>query len=268
MAERASAGRSEDMSDVVVQTADGVREIVLNRPARKNALTVAMYAEMADALGGAARDDSVRAVLVRGEGGTFTSGNDLGDFVQHPPSVEASPVLRFIHGLIDFDKPLVAAVEGRAIGIGVTMLLHCDLVYAAADARLSLPFVNLALVPEAGSSVLLPRLVGLPRAAELLFFGEPFDAAVGKELGLINAVLPAGEVVEHARARARALAEKPAEALRQTKRLLKAPLREEMLARVEAESAAFVERLSSPEVGEAIRAFFEKRAPRFGGPAR
>ncbi len=251
------------MNDVKIETANGVRELVMARPARKNALTVEMYGAMADAIADAAGNGAVRAVLLRGEGGTFTSGNDLDDFVRRPPSGDDSPVARFLHALVDLDKPLVAAVEGRAIGIGVTMLLHCDLVYAAADAKLALPFVNLALVPEAASSLLLPRLVGHPRAAEMLFFGEPFDAVVARELGLVNAVVPAGEVVEYSRARARALADKPSEALRQTKRLLKAPLREETLARMRAESVAFVERLASPELHEAIRAFFEKRPPRF-----
>jgi enoyl-CoA hydratase/carnithine racemase len=202
-------------------------------------------------------------LLLRGEGGTFTSGNDLNDFIQSPPTGDDSPVARFLHALVDLDKPLVAAVEGRAVGIGVTMLLHCDLVYAAADAKLSMPFVNLALVPEAASTLLLPRLVGHPRAAEMLFFGEPFDAVVAKELGLVNAVVPAAEVVEYAQGRARALADKPIEALRQTKRLLKAPLREETRARMRAEAAAFVERLASPELREAVSAFFEKRVPRF-----
>jgi enoyl-CoA hydratase/carnithine racemase len=251
------------MSDVMVQTADGVRQIVMARPSRKNALTVAMYDHMADALVDAAGNDAVRAVLLRGEGGTFTSGNDLDDFIQRPPSGDDSPVMRFLRALVDLDKPLIAAVQGRAIGIGVTMLLHCDLVYAAADAKLSLPFVNLALVPEAASSLLLPRLVGHPRAAEMLFFGEPFDAVVARELGLVNAVVPAGEVVEYAQGRARALADKPAEALRQTKRLLKAPLRDETLAQMRAEAVAFTERLASPELREAISAFFEKRTPRF-----
>ena len=251
------------MSDVTVLNADGVLEIVMARPARKNALTVAMYAAMAEAIAGASRDDAVRAVLLRGEGGTFTSGNDLNDFIQSPPTGDDSPVARFLHALVELDRPLLAAVEGRAVGIGVTMLLHCDLVYAAADAKLSLPFVNLALVPEAASSLLLPRLVGHPRAAEMLFFGEPVDAVAARELGLVNAVVPAAEVVDFARGRARALADKPAEALRQTKRLLKAPLRDETLARMHAESAAFIERLASPELREAVSAFFEKRAPRF-----
>jgi enoyl-CoA hydratase/carnithine racemase len=251
------------MSDVTVRTVDGVREIVMARPARKNALTVAMYEAMADAIDGAASDGGVRAVLLRGEGGTFTSGNDLNDFIQRPPSGDDSPVARFLYALVELDKPLVAAVEGRAIGIGVTMLLHCDLVYAAADAKLSMPFVNLALVPEAASSFLLPRLVGHPRAAEMLFFGEPFDAVIAKELGLVNAVVPAAEVVEYAQGRARALADKPIEALRQTKRLLKAPLRDETRSRMRAEAAAFTERLASPELREAVSAFFEKRAPRF-----
>src|SRR5579859_2852641 len=183
-------------------TSDGACEIAMARPQRKNALTLAMYAAMTEALEAAGRDDAVRAVLIRGEGGSFTSGNDLGDFMQSPPTDENSPVLRFLAKLSAFDKPLVAAVEGHAIGIGTTMLLHCDLVYAAPSARFQLPFVNLALVPEAASSFLLPRLAGHVHAAELLFFGEPFDAATARDLGIVNAV--ADDVTAHARGRVRA----------------------------------------------------------------
>jgi enoyl-CoA hydratase/carnithine racemase len=244
-----------------VQTTDGASEIVLQRPQRKNALTLAMYAALSEALEVAGRDAAVRAVLFRGEGGSFTSGNDLGDFMQSPPTDDNSPVMRFLTALARFEKPIVAAVEGHAIGIGTTLLLHCDLVYAAPTARFQLPFVNLALVPEAASSFLLPRLVGHARASELLFFGEPFDAAAARELGIVNAV--ADDVLGHARARVRALVEKPAEALKLTKRLLKEPLAGDIPSRMRAEGALFIERLASAEVREAITAFFEKRPPKF-----
>jgi enoyl-CoA hydratase/carnithine racemase len=203
----------------------------------------------------------VRAVLLHGEGGSFTSGNDLGDFMQSPPTGENSPVLRFLSALSAFEKPIVAAVEGHAIGIGTTLLLHCDLVYAAPSARFQVPFVNLALVPEAASSLLLPRLAGHARAAELLFFGEPFDAATAHDLGIVSAV--ADDVLAHARARVSALVAKPAQALRLTKRLMKQPLADAVRAQMRAEGAVFIERLASAEVREAITAFFEKRPPNF-----
>lgn len=249
------------MSDVQITTADGACEIVMARPQRKNALTLAMYSAMTEALEIAARDASVRALLLRGDGGNFTSGNDLNDFMQTPPTGDDSPVIRFLHALSTFEKPVVAAVEGHAIGVGTTLLLHCDLVYAAPSARFQLPFVNLALVPEASSSFLLPRLMGHARAAELLFFGEPFNAATARELGLVNAVVE--DLNAHARARVHTLVEKPAESLRLTKQLLKAPLSDEIRARMRAEGVIFMERLASAEMREAVTAFFEKRPPRF-----
>jgi enoyl-CoA hydratase/carnithine racemase len=251
--------------DVTITRETGALEITLDRAPRKNALSLAMYDALAAALAEASADAAIRAVLIKGSGGVFTSGNDLQDFMRSPPSGSDSPVFRFLEALVAFEKPLVAAVEGHAIGIGTTMLLHCDLVYAADSARFALPFVNLALVPEASSSFLLPRLMGHARAAELLFLGEPFDATTAKELGIVNAVFPAGDVVSEARKRVHALTEKPPEALRQTKRLLKAPLAAETRARMQAEGALFVERLASKEVAEAITAFFEKRRPVFGG---
>jgi enoyl-CoA hydratase/carnithine racemase len=249
--------------DVRVQVESGVVEIVLSRPARKNALTLAMYDAMTAALADA-KAGPATAVLLRGEGGVFTSGNDLQDFMQRPPTGEDSPVFRFLEALVAFDKPLVAAVSGPAIGVGTTMLMHCDLVYASETARFQLPFVNLGLVPEAGSSLLLPRLAGHVRAAELLFFGEPFGAAYAREIGLVNAVLPEAALLDHVRGRLAALSEKPPTALRETKRLLKGlgdP--DAVRARMQAEAAVFLERLASPEVAEAISAFFEKRKPSF-----
>jgi enoyl-CoA hydratase/carnithine racemase len=251
------------MTDVTVTQSDGALEITLDRPARKNALSLAMYEALTAALARASSDDGIRAVLITGGGGAFTSGNDLKDFMQNPPAGPDSPVLRFLEAISTFDKPIVAAVEGHAIGIGTTMLLHCDLVYAADTARFQLPFVNLALVPEAASSFLLPRLMGHARAAELLFFGEPFDAATAKELGIVNAVLPAAELLTEARKRVQLLVEKAPEALKQTKRLLRAPRADETRKTMLAEGALFIERLASKEVAEAITAFFEKRKPNF-----
>jgi len=252
-----------DDGEILVEEQAGICRLTLSRPARKNALTLKMYDELARALGKAAGDPSARVVLVRGAGGSFTSGNDLGDFMRSPPSGEDSPVFRFLAQLVAFEKPLVAQVEGHAIGIGTTLLLHCDLVYASESARLQLPFVNLGLVPEAASSLLLPRIVGHARAAELLYFGEPFDAHTAHALGLVNAVLPVEKLAGEVDARLRKLAEKPPAALRETKRLLKAGAADDVRARMGLEGASFVERLRSPEVAEAIAAFFEKRKPDF-----
>lgn len=251
-------------TDEVKILADGpILEIVLDRPRRKNALSVAMYAAIADALEDAGREPQVRAVLIRGEGGVFTSGNDLTDFLQSPPTGADSPVFRFLQDLLAFEKPLVAAVEGHAIGIGTTMLLHCDLVYAADTARFQLPFVNLALVPEAGASYLLPRMLGHARAAELLLFGDPFDAGTARDLGIVNAVFPPESLLGEVRSRLARLAEKPPAALREAKKLMKDPARDALSAHVMTEAAAFMGRLSSPELPEAVAAFFEKRAPDF-----
>jgi enoyl-CoA hydratase/carnithine racemase len=253
------------MSEVQVTTSDGACEIVLMRPARKNALTMAMYQALTEALQVAGKNDDIRAVLIRGEGGSFSAGNDLMDFMQAQDAAvrEDSPVSRFLSTLVGFEKPLVAAVEGHAVGIGTTMLLHCDLVYATPDAKLQLPFVNLALVPEAASSFLLPRLLGHARAAELLYFGEPFSGAEAYQLGIVNQLRPKEELVDYARGRVKLLVEKPAESLRQTKKLLRAPLAEETKNRMRAEGVVFAERLQSAELREAITAFFEKRTPKF-----
>src|SRR5579859_6127162 len=226
-------------------TSDGACEIAMARPQRKNALTLAMYAAMTEALEAAGRDDAVRAVLIRGEGGSFTSGNDLGDFMQSPPTDENSPVLRFLAKLSAFDKPLVAAVEGHAIGIGTTMLLHCDLVYAAPSARFKTPFVDLALVPEAGSSVLLPALVGARRAAQLLLLGEQLDAQTALAWGLINSVVDDPDAA--AAAAARKLASCAPGALRATRALTRRVSHEAVLEAMRVEGEAFAERLRSPE---------------------
>ncbi len=233
------------------------------RPEKKNALTLAMYERLIAALGEATADKTVRAVVFGSTSDTFTSGNDLGDFMQNPPTGEASPVFRFLGALTSFEKPLIAAVDGKGVGLGLTMLLHCDLVYASDRSSLVAPFVNLGLVPEAASSLLLPRLVGHQRASEILLLGEPIDARAAHAMGLVNAVLPPAEVLPRALAVARALAERPPTALRLAKALMKDPATSTVAERMRKEGALFTERLSSAEVAEAIGAFFEKRKPDF-----
>lgn len=248
---------------IVTATLDRVATIEIARPQKKNALTVAMYQAMAEALEAARADAGVRAVLITGQPGIFTSGNDLEDFVQRPPASEDSPVFRFMRALVQCDKPVVAAVTGAAIGIGTTMLLHCDLVYVADDAQLAMPFVGLGLVPEFASSLLLPQRIGHARAAQRLLLGDPFGAAEAVELGIANAVLPAGEVVRHARRIAERFNALPPAAVREAKRLLRAPQTEAVLATIRTEGEAFVQALRSPEAREAFQAFFEKRKPDF-----
>ncbi|MEM1055933.1 MAG: enoyl-CoA hydratase [Bacteroidota bacterium] len=238
-----------------------VLRLTLARPEKKNALTRAMYTALAEALTEAEGDAEIRAVVLCGEGGTFTAGNDLFDFMTDPPRDETSPVFQFLHAAVGFAKPLLAAVEGVAIGIGTTLLLHCDLAYAAPSARFKMPFTDLGLVPEAASSLLLPRLAGQARASELLLLGEMFDASTAQEIGLINAVV--ADPTTHAMERAQALALKPPAAVRQSKALLRAPLRDRVLETIREEAALFVERLTSEEAQEAFSAFLEKRAPDF-----
>ena len=238
-----------------------VLHLALDRPDKKNAITGAMYAALADALEGAASDPGVRAVVLSGRGGVFTAGNDLGDFMTDPPTGPESPVFRFLTSAVSFPKPFVVAVEGPAIGIGTTILLHADLAYAAPDAVFKMPFVDLGLVPEAASSLILPRLAGPARAAELLLFGEAFTAETAREVGLVNAVVE--DPVGHALERAHVLASKPPEAVRVTKALLRAETAEAVGATIAREGELFVARLSSPEAQEAFTAFFEKRPPDF-----
>jgi enoyl-CoA hydratase/carnithine racemase len=248
-------------------TVNGVATIEIARPEKKNALTVAMYQAMADALNAARQDSSVRAVLITGQPGVFTSGNDIEDFMSRPPGQGSegldSPVFRFMQALLACDKPVVAAVTGAAIGIGTTMLLHCDLVYVADDARLAMPFVSLGLVPEFASSLLVPQLMGHRRAAEKLLLGDPFTADQAVECGIANAVLPAGEVVNHARRVAERFNGLPPGAVREAKQLLRAPQREQIESTIRTEGALFAKRLRSPEAMEAFQAFFQKRKPDF-----
>jgi enoyl-CoA hydratase/carnithine racemase len=235
----------------------GVRTLLIDRPEKRNAITAAMYTALAEGLRAAREDDAVAVVVITGQGATFTAGNDLRDFLGAPPDGEDAPVFRFIHALVEFDKPLVAAVRGAAVGLGTTMLLHCDLVYAGPSARFHLPFVDLGLVPEAGSSLLLPRLAGHRRAAQILMLGEPFDAETAVDLGLVNAVVPEDDVLAHAQAKAAVLAGKPRAALRQTKRLMRGDSAQVMDA-MRREASSFVAALRSPEAAAAFRKFLAR----------
>ena len=244
-------------------TLNKVLTIEIARPEKKNALTQAMYTAMAEALEGANTDAGVRSVLLTGQPGIFTSGNDIDDFMQRPPQGEDTPVARFMRALLDCDKPVVAAVTGAAVGIGTTLLLHCDLVYVSDEARLAMPFVSLGLVPEYASSLVLPALMGHVQAAEKLMLGEPFTGRDAVECGIANAVLPAGEVVNHARRMAERFNALAPGAVADTKRLMRAPQRARIREVMAAEGALFGQRLRSPEAQEAFQAFFQKRKPDF-----
>jgi enoyl-CoA hydratase/carnithine racemase len=248
---------------VRVEKQGGVLSITLARPERRNAITVAMYAALAEAVESAAGDDSVRVITFRGEGQDFAAGNDLADFLQAlPRDTDEIPVWRFLRAMAACETPLVAAVQGNCVGIGTTMLLHCDLVVAEEGARFSLPFVDLALVPEAASSLLLPRLAGRRRAARYLLLSEPFGASEALDVGLISHVAGPGELEEKLASIVVALLAKPAGALRQTQRLLRRGAREEILERMQLEGQVFAERLGSAEAKAAITAFFESRGKR------
>lgn len=229
------------------------------RPAKKNALTIAMYAQLAAALADANDDGNVRAIVIAGEGDTFTAGNDLRDFMERPPTGTDSPVFQVIRGLIYADKPLVAAVEGAAVGIGTTLLLHCDYVAASEGAVFSMPFTPLGLSAEAGSSYLLPKLCGMARAAELLLLGDRFDAAKAHEIGLVNALTPKGGAEEKALAFAEAVAKRPPGAVQATKRLMREPIRAALESVILDESTTFMQRLGSPEAMQAFEAFFTRK---------
>jgi enoyl-CoA hydratase/carnithine racemase len=246
---------------VIVEQREQVLEIRLNRPDKRNALTDAMYGSLIDAFQAAGSNPAIRAVVISGEGEGFTAGNDLNDFIAFAQSGGEPGAYRFLKALVRFEKPLIAAVRGAAVGIGTTLLLHCDLVVAARNSRFQLPFVNLGLVPEAGSSLLLPRLVGLQRASEMLLLGEAIDAETALQFGLVNRLVEDGLALETARGLASQIAAKPPGAIRETKRLVR--LGSEAEERIDAEMLVFRERLASPELREAAMAFFEKRKPDF-----
>jgi enoyl-CoA hydratase/carnithine racemase len=249
------------MPDILTGTAEGVTTIAFNRPEKKNAITDFMYGAVADALAEAAADETVRAVIIAGEGADFTAGNDIAMFAAvaaGQADIAGSNVQRFLNAVSTFPKPLIAAVTGRAIGVGVTMLLHCDLVYVAEDAALSLPFVDLGVVPEAGSSRLLPARIGHVRAFELFTLGAPLGGAEAVTLGLANAALPAGAVRGAAEAAARTLAAKPASSLAATKRLMRDA--DSIRAAIRADDEAFIRQLSSPEAAAAFASFATRKA--------
>jgi len=251
---------------VRIESGGGVLAITLARPERRNAITIAMYAALADAIEQAQDDPSLRLVTLRGEGEDFTAGNDLADFMAAMPrDGEEIAVWRLLRAFAANELPLIAAVHGNAIGIGTTMLLHCDLVLAEEGTRFSLPFVDLGLVPEAASSLVLPRLAGRRRAARYLLLAEPFGPEEAFDWGLVTKVVPKGELDAALAETVAALLAKPAEALRLTQKLLRHGSAEEMLERFELENGHFGERLKSAEVKEAITAFFEKRKPDFSG---
>jgi enoyl-CoA hydratase/carnithine racemase len=242
---------------------NGVATIEIARPEKKNALTREMYSAMADALIEANTDKTVRAVLIQGQPTVFTSGNDIEDFMSSPPRDEDAPVFQFMRALLGCEKPVIAAVNGAAIGIGTTMLLHCDFVYVADDSRLAMPFVGLGLVPEFGSSLIVPSLMGHAKAAEKLLLGDPFTGADAVECGIANGVLAAGEVVSYARRVAERFNALAPSAVRESKRLMRRHSAEKVLETIKVEAELFGARLRSPEAMEAFQAFFQKRQPDF-----
>ncbi|MEH6566173.1 MAG: enoyl-CoA hydratase [Halopseudomonas sp.] len=245
---------------LLIEQSAGILTLTMNRPDKKNALTQNMYGAMADAISAAQDDSAVRAIVIQGSTSCFTSGNDVGDFINSPRSGTDSPVYRFLRAICNAEKPLIAAVNGPAVGIGTTMLLHCDLVYVADNARLKMPFVNLGLCPEAGSSFLLPRLLGHLRAAELLLLGEEVSGQRATEIGLANQALPTGEaVLQAARQAAVRLTEQPPGSLKLTKQLIKEGVTQVAEQTMDAEGAHFTKLLAGPEAREALTAFMEKR---------
>lgn len=249
--------------EILVHAEAGVMTITLNRVERKNSITSDMYGALADALARAKDDAAVRVVLIQGHETVFCAGNDIGDFLDKPPAGEDSPVFRFLRGIAGLPKPLLAAVSGPAVGVGTTMLFHCDLVYAGDNAAFSMPFVNLGLCPEAASSLLVPQMLGYHRAAEALMLGEPFMAEAALEVGLVNRVLPPTEVNGYANAQARKLAAKPITSLVETKRLMKKSQQAAVLQQMADEGESFRRMLTAPAAREAFTAFMEKRKPDF-----
>ena len=251
------------MSEILVRTENGVCAIQINRPARKNALTAAMYQTLSDTLRAVDVDKTVRVVLLHGHPEIFTAGNDIEDFLHSPPLQEDAPVLQFLAAISTFSKPLVAAVSGPAVGVGTTLLLHCDLIYASETAMFALPFVQLGLCPEAAASYLLPRLVGHQRAAEKLFLGESFGAEEAQEMGLVNRIVAHDGLLEVAERQAARLAQMPTEAVKATKALLRHSQEKNILDAMQNEIARFQILLRAPEAKEAFNAFLEKRKPDF-----
>ncbi len=248
---------------VAFRVANRIATVTFTRPDKKNAFTTAMYAQFHAALSEAEQDPQVRAVVLTGAGQNFSAGNDLKDFMGDPPTNGDAPVFKLIRALAYFGKPLIAAVEGVAVGIGSTMLLHCDLVYAGDGSKFIMPFVNLGVTPEAGSSLLLPKLVGMPMAMEMILLGEKMDAAMALQVGLINKIARRGAALTVAMADAEKIAQKPPGAVQAAKRLMREPIRQGLESVLQDEGATFVGCLGSAEANEAFSAFFEKRTPDF-----
>jgi enoyl-CoA hydratase/carnithine racemase len=251
------------MDDIVTEHAGSILRVEFNRPKKRNAMTSAMYVALAGIFNEAANDENTRVVLWHGAGDSFCAGNDLEDFLKNPPGPGNFPQARLMEALVNFDKPLVAAVHGAAIGGGATMLTHCDFVYAGESTHFQMPFINLAVVPEFGSSCSVPARVGHVRAAELILLGGPFDARRAAELGLVTQVISDKDVLARASETAEKLAAKPAAALQASKRLLKQPFREQIKAAMKAENEEFSTQVRSEDAREAFTAFLEKRKPDF-----
>jgi enoyl-CoA hydratase/carnithine racemase len=249
------------MTGILQNQESGVLTLTLNRVDKKNSLNASMYAELADALQSASTDTDIKVVLVQGHETVFSAGNDIADFLQQPASTADAPVFRFLKGIATFPKPLMASVCGPAVGVGTTMLFHCDIVFAGDNAAFSMPFVNLGLCPEAGSSLLAPQLMGYQRAAEALLMGEPFLVEAALEMGLISRVLPPTEVNAYAQLQARKMATKPLSSLMETKRLMKSAHTPAVLARIQEEAVSFGRMLKDPAAIEAFSAFLGKRKP-------
>lgn len=249
--------------DIEFNKKTGVATLAFNRIDKKNAITSTMYQLLADGLRDAAQDSAIRAIVITGQPGIFTAGNDVEDFLKNPPQGTDSPVAQFMEQLRVAEKPVIAAVTGMAIGIGTTLLLHCDLVYAAENARFAMPFTQLGLCPEFASSLLMPRLAGYQHAAEKLLLGEAFTAAEAQQLGLVNKILAADELQAHVAQQAAKIVALPAASVRATKRLMKAELAAPIQAAMQAEMQDFSRMLRGPEAMEAFSAFMQKRKPDF-----
>jgi enoyl-CoA hydratase/carnithine racemase len=251
------------MDEIVVEHMGSILRVELNRPTKRNAMTSSMYATLADIFGNAAEDEQTRVVLWHGAGDSFCAGNDIEDFLKNPPGPGDSPQARLMNALVDFDKPIVAAVQGAAIGGGTTMLTHCDFVYAGESAKFRMPFIDLAVLPEFGSSRSVPAMIGHIRAAELILLGAPFDARRAAELGFVTEVVSDQNLLATATATARKLATKPIGALQASKRLMKSAFRDQIKVAMTLENKEFSVQVRSDEAKEAFAAFLEKRPPDF-----
>jgi enoyl-CoA hydratase/carnithine racemase len=251
------------MEEIVVEHSGSILRVQLNRPTKRNAMTSAMYLSLASIFNEAANDENTRVVLWHGAGDSFCAGNDIEDFLKNPPGPGQSPQAQLMEALVNLDRPLVAAVQGAAIGGGTTMLTHCDFIYAGENAKFQMPFINLAVVPEFGSSCSVPSRIGHVRAAELILLGTPYDARRAADLGLVTEVLSDKDVLAKATETARKLAAKPAAALQASKRLMKRPFGDQIRAAMKAENEEFSLQVRSEDAKEALTAFLEKRKPDF-----